>query len=178
MHAARESVGQQCVGPLHTALGELMWDSSAPEGDDFDAVMREMAQRGTLRPALWAAELPEELADAAGDHGREGTCARRAGRRWSAAAAGGHPDLVVSPPAGPALFGSVIDSVPTGQDAVRLWEAVRTVAQWPRFAELKRTVRSFPDTPLLGQGGAHRPGAHADFPSRQPHRNTCHVGTA
>ena len=69
----------------------------------------------------------------------------------------GTPNLSFDPPehdggrGGPALFDPVIDAVPTGDDALRLWDAVATLAQWPGFAELKRTVRSFPETPLSAE---------------------------
>ncbi len=42
----------------------------------------------------------------------------------------------------------MIDSVPSGEEALRLWDAVSTLARWPGFAELRRSLRSFPDTPL------------------------------
>jgi hypothetical protein len=149
VHAARESAGPECVGDLYTALGELVWDSPAPDGDDFDAVMQEMARRRDLRPALERAHLSPGLADAADDDGRD--AGLRAETREAVERCGGGvgtPILSFAPPDGPALFGPVIDSVPTGEEALRLWDAVSTLARWPGFAELKRGLRSFPDTPL------------------------------
>ncbi len=67
VHAARETAGSERVGELYTALGELVWNSEAPEGDDFDAVMHEMARRRDLRPALERVGLPADLADAAAE---------------------------------------------------------------------------------------------------------------
>ena len=63
----------------------------------------------------------------------------------------GTPILSFAPPDGPALFGPVIDTVPFGEDALRLWDATYTLATWPGFAELKRGLRSFPDTPLTAR---------------------------
>lgn len=149
VHAARETTGAGCVGDLYTALGELVWNSPAPAGDDFDAVMQEMARVRDLRPALRTAGLPEALAEAASDSSRDADLraeTEEAVRRCGGGV--GTPILSFSPPDGPALFGPVIDSAPTGEDAVRRWDAVVTLAQWPGFAELKRTVRAFPDTPL------------------------------
>ncbi len=71
VHAAREAAGPDRVGDLYTALGELVWNSPAPDGDDFDAVMQEMARRRDLRPALERAGLSPDLADAAGEDGRD-----------------------------------------------------------------------------------------------------------
>ena len=147
--AARESHGQEVLGDLYTAFGELVWDSEAPEGDDFDAVMHEMARRRDLRPALEKVGLPTDLADAADDTSRDETLRRETQEAADRCGGGvGTPILSFSPPDGPALFGPVIDAVPEGDDALRLWDAVETLAQWRGFAELKRSVRSFPDTPL------------------------------
>ncbi len=149
VHAAREAHGPGVVGDLYTALGELVWDSEPPAGDDFGAVMHEMARVRDLRPALRQAGLPEDLAEASSDTSRDDDL--RAETEEAAQRCGGGvgtPILSFSPPDGPALFGPVIDAPPSGDEALRLWDAVETIARWRGFAELKRTVRSFPDTPL------------------------------
>lgn len=149
VHAAREAHGDGVVGDLYTALGELVWDSEPPAGDDFDAVMQEMARRRDLRPALERAGLPADLADAADDTARDD--ALRAETREAVERCGGGvgtPILSFAPPDGPALFGPVIDTPPEGDDALRLWDAIETIATWRGFAELKRSARSFPDTRL------------------------------
>lgn len=68
----------------------------------------------------------------------------------------GTPVLSFSPPDGPAFFGPVIDEAPDGEGALRLCDAVTTLGTWQGFAELERSRRSFPDTPvsarLAGQG--------------------------
>lgn len=149
VHAAREIHGPEVVGDLYTALGSLVWDGPAPEGDDFHAVMHEMARRRDLRPALAQAGLPGDLADAASDESRDEDLRRETQEAAERCGGGvGTPILSFAPPDGPALFGPVIDAPPSGDDALRLWDAVETLAQWRGFAELKRTLRSFPDTPL------------------------------
>ena len=160
VHAAREAHGPEVVGDLYTALGELVWDADAPEGDDFRAVMHEMAMVRDLRPALERVGLPADLAGAAGDEARDDDlraetqeavdrCGGGVGTPiLSFAPAGSPSDEQGDAGGGPALFGPVIDSVPDADDALRLWDAVETLARWPGFAELKRTARSFPDTPL------------------------------
>lgn len=149
VHAARERFGPEVVGDLYTALGELVWDAEPPEGDDFRAVMHEMARVRDLRPALRAADLPEELAAASSETDRDDDLRRETQEAVDRCGGGvGTPILAFSPPAGPALFGPVIDAPPAEEDAVRLYEAVETVARWGGFAELKRTVRSFPRTRL------------------------------
>ncbi len=61
----------------------------------------------------------------------------------------GTPVIAIDPPNGPAFFGPVISEVPAGEDAVALWDAVMTLARWPSFAELKRSLREMPRLPLL-----------------------------
>ncbi|MHA6800191.1 mycothiol-dependent nitroreductase Rv2466c family protein [Bounagaea algeriensis] len=149
VHAAREAAGAEVLGDLYEALGGLVWNSEAPPGDDFDAVMREMARPRDLRPALERVGLPAELAEAATDEARDADL--RAETREATDRCGGGvgtPVLSFAPPDGAALFGPVIDSAPTGGAALRLWDAVTTLATWRGFAELKRNLRSFPDTPL------------------------------
>jgi hypothetical protein len=149
VHAARERFGPEVVGELYTALGELVWDAEPPEGDDFEAVMHEMARVRDLRPALRAADLPEELAAASSDTDRDDDLRRETQEAVDRCGGGvGTPILAFSPPDGPALFGPVIDTPPAEEDALRLYDAVETIARWGGFAELKRTVRSFPVTRL------------------------------
>lgn len=151
--AAAEAVaGPEVVGDLYTRFGELVWDSPAPDGEGFDPVMRVMAQQRDLRPVLEDLGLDPALADAAtGTDLDEGLAANVAEARRRCGDDVGTPILSFSPPDGPALFGPVIDSVPFGEDALRLWEATYTLATWPGFAELKRSLRSFPDTPLTAR---------------------------
>jgi hypothetical protein len=149
VHAAREAHGPEVVGDLYTALGSLVWDADPPEGDNFRAVMHEMARHRDLRPALERAGLPADLVDATEDTSRDDDLRAETQEAVERCGGGvGTPILSFAPPDGPALFGPVIDAPPSGEDALRLWDAVETLAQWRGFAELKRTVRSFPDTPL------------------------------
>lgn len=152
IHAAREKHGPEVVGDLYTAFGELVWDSPAPEGEGFDPVMQVMAQRRDLRPALERCGVSPDLAGAAEDTSRDADLRTEvADARQRCGDDVGTPILSFAPPDGPALFGPVIDSVPFGEDALRLWDAVHTLATWPGFAELKRGLRSFPDTPLTAR---------------------------
>ncbi len=152
VHAARETAGPERIGDLYSALGELVWHSEAPAGDDFEAVMHEMARRRDLRPALERVGLPVELAEAAADETRDADLRAETQEAVQRCGGGvGTPILSFAPPDGPALFGPVIDAVPTGEEALRLWDAVETLANWGGFAELKRNLRSFPDTPLTAK---------------------------
>lgn len=152
IHAAGERHGPEVVGDLYTGFGELVWDTPAPEGEGFDPVMQVMARERDLRPVLEGYGLDPGLAEAASDTSRDGDLRKNVDEaRARCGDDVGTPILSFAPPDGPALFGPVIDTVPFGEDALRLWDATYTLATWPGFAELKRGLRSFPDTPLTAR---------------------------
>ncbi|MBP2371036.1 mycothiol-dependent nitroreductase Rv2466c family protein [Pseudonocardia parietis] len=150
--AAVEKHGPEVAGDLYTGFGELVWETPAPDGEGFDPVMQVMARRRDLRPVLERFGLDPALADAASDTSRDPGLRKNVDEvRARCGDDVGTPILSFTPPDGPALFGPVIDTVPFGDDALRLWDATYTLATWPGFAELKRGLRSFPDTPLTAR---------------------------
>ena len=54
------------------------------------------------------------------------------------------------PPDGLSFFGPVISRVPSAEDSLRLWDAVITLAGFPGFAEMKRSLREMPQLNILG----------------------------
>ena len=48
------------------------------------------------------------------------------------------------------FFGPVISRVPSPDQAVPLWEAVTTLAEFPGFAEMKRSMREVPQLRIIG----------------------------
>jgi 2-hydroxychromene-2-carboxylate isomerase len=150
--AGRNACGEDVLGDLYTAMGEAVWNSPAPEEASFEAVLAEETRRRDLDSILAQANLPAELATAAGDESWDADL--RAETEEAIERVGGElgtPILSFSPPDGPAFFGPVIDEPPEGEDALRLWDAVVTLGSWPGFAELKRSQRSFPATPLTAR---------------------------
>lgn len=144
--AVRDREGREAVGPLYTAMGEAIWEGE-PAGPSLTDVLRHTAAHKDLEAILAEADLPGSYAQAADDPGWDDVL--RAERDEALSRAGkevGTPILSLSPPDGPAFFGPVISDPPTGQEAVELWEAVETLAGWPGFAELKRSLRTFPRT--------------------------------
>lgn len=147
--AARDEYGAKVVGDLYSALGEAVWHSSPLQEATFEALLAETARPRDLTGALEQAGLPAGLADAADDHRRDEVLRDETQEAVDRAGGGvGTPVLSFSPPDGPAFFGPVIDEAPDGAEALRLWDAVTTLGNWQGFAELKRSQRSFPDTPL------------------------------
>ena len=147
--AAREAFGPAVVGDLYTAMGEAVWGVAPPEEATFEAVLEETGRGRDLTVILARAGLPEELAVAAYDKRHDASLRAETQEAVDRAGGGvGTPILSFDPPDGPAFFGPVIDDAPDGEEALRLWDAVTTLAEWPGFAELKRSLRSFPHTAL------------------------------
>ena len=62
----------------------------------------------------------------------------------------GTPILHFRPPTGTAFFGPVISRLPSADDAVSLWDHVIALAEFPGFAEIKRSMRERPQLVALG----------------------------
>lgn len=62
----------------------------------------------------------------------------------------GAPIITFQPPDGLSFFGSVVSRVPCDADALPLWHAVTTLAAFPGFAEMKRSMREVPQLNILG----------------------------
>jgi 2-hydroxychromene-2-carboxylate isomerase len=147
--AAREAHGPSVIGDLYTAMGEAVWNAPAPQEATFEAMQADNARRRDLAPILARAGLPPDLAAAADDESRDAALRAETAEAVERAGGGvGTPVLSFAPPDGPAFFGPVIDDAPDGEDALRMWDAVTTLAHRPGFAELKRSLRSFPHTPV------------------------------
>ena len=62
----------------------------------------------------------------------------------------GTPIITFAPPDGVSFFGPVISRIPSDEEAVPLWNAVLTLAKFPGFAEIKRSLREAPQVRILG----------------------------
>lgn len=151
--ATGEAHGAAAVARLYTALGTAIHETPIPGApvEGFEDVARVQATRpDDLRALLRGLELPEDLADAAGDERHD--VAIRASTELALARAGedvGTPVITFGPPDGPSFFGPILSEVPRGEHAVRLFEAARTLAEYRPFAELKRSLRAMPDVAAL-----------------------------
>jgi 2-hydroxychromene-2-carboxylate isomerase len=135
--AVREKHGSEPIGDLYTAFGtRIHIDKDAPSLRSIDGIAAVLETR-ELDPAL--AQAAES--DAFDDIVRADTelALTRAGRDL------GTPVLTFGPPDGYSFFGPVIAKIPRGEDALRLWDTVQTLASFPGFAELKRSLRSTPE---------------------------------
>ena len=144
--AVREVEGREPMGPLYTALGEGIWNRLPDGSGDLLAGYDE---EGATRAALASCGLDEGYAEHLNDESQD--AAIRADTEAALARTGadvGTP-IVALTGDGPAFFGPVISRIPTAEEAGELWDAVMTLARWPGFAEMKRSLREWPQIPLL-----------------------------
>lgn len=128
-------VGEGALPPFLTAFGEAMvqhWPYPPPTG---------VITRATLS-ALRRTGLPEHLASAADT--TEHDAALRRSHDAGVGPVGrdaGTPILHID---GGAVFGRVLNSIPRGADALRIFEAARSLVGFGDFFELKRTRTGVP----------------------------------
>ncbi|MDW3176896.1 MAG: hypothetical protein R8J94_05890 [Acidimicrobiia bacterium] len=145
--AVRSDLGPDPIGALYTEFSSEIFDA---EPDDQYRYKLGTAER--ITGALQRAGLPESYAAAADDLSwnqvvEEDTelALSRTGREV------GTPIITFRPPDGLSFFGPVISRIPDDADAVPLWNAVTTLAAYPGFAEMKRSLREKPQLRVFGQ---------------------------
>jgi 2-hydroxychromene-2-carboxylate isomerase len=123
--AAEQRLGNEALLPLYTAMGERKH------------LAKEELTKPVVADALEAAGLPRDLAEAFDDTSLDP--AVRSSHRGAMDLVGedvGTPTIAIE---GAAFFGPVLNRIPRGEDAGRLWDGCVTVASFPEFFELKRT---------------------------------------
>jgi 2-hydroxychromene-2-carboxylate isomerase len=121
--AAGAHGGNDAVAALYTALGTRRYDSGDPYTDEVIAA------------AVADAGLPESVAAAVDDEDLDKVV--RASHEEGQAAVGQESGSPILRLGGVAWFGPVVAPTPTGDEALRLFDAVRTLATVPSFSELK-----------------------------------------
>lgn len=161
--AVRADRGPQPLGPLYTELSGSTFDAEPDAQYRLTLGSVEMVSGALERaglPTEFAAAVDDESWDAIVNEETE-LALSRTGRDV------GTPIITFRPPDGLSFFGPVISRVPDDADAVPLWNAVTTLAAYPGFAEMKRSMRETPQLRVFGeltdnpefedwQGGARR----------------------
>lgn len=146
----RSELGRQPLGALVTAYGESIWD--LPGDDRRPSLSTPEHVTAVLQAAGLDARYADALDDSSWDQALDDEtqlALSRTGRDV------GTPIITFGPPDGLSFFGPVISRVPSDEDAVPLWNAVTTLASFPGFAELKRSLREAPQ--LRAAGGVDAP---------------------
>lgn len=138
--AARAAAGNAAVAEVYTALGKAIHvDKRRPEHSG--------GMPSLLRAVLTEAGLNPNWADSADDAFHDEVIRYETEKALEATGKDvGTPILVFSPGTErqASFFGPVISSIPRGADALRLWDAVETLATTSGMAELKRSLRAAP----------------------------------
>ena len=127
--AVRREFGNSGVGKIYTAMGIRYHHDEA----DID-------EPSTLAEILSSCGLPAGLAADADNESLDEDI--QADMNQAIAKTGtdvGVPQIVLNGGKGPGFFGPVISPAPTGEAAVRFWDAINAACSLPGFFELKRT---------------------------------------
>ncbi len=136
--AARASAGNDAVAKFYTAMGTTIHVEKNREGIDTDAhrYLTDVLQRHSL-PTEWANSFEDETHTAVIRYETD-LALSRTGKNV------GTPILTFKPgqPTEGSFFGPVISKSPRGDEALKLWDAVETIATTSGVAELKRSLRA------------------------------------
>jgi 2-hydroxychromene-2-carboxylate isomerase len=144
---ARAEHGRSAIGPLYEAFGTRIFDTARLE----KLAAADQAARSLVDSALEKTGLAGDLADALDDTALDDVI--RAETEEALCLTGrdvGTPILHFKPPGGTAFFGPVISRLPGDDDAAELWDHVIALAEFPGFAEMKRSLRERPQLAAFG----------------------------
>lgn len=144
----RDELGSEPMGKLYTAYGDSYFSVDKADGK---AARQALGTVDAVAACLATADLDPAYAEAVDDtswdellDNETDLALSRTGRDV------GTPIITFQPPDGLSFFGPVISRVPSDEDALPLWEAVTTLARFPGFAEMKRSLRESPQLNVLG----------------------------
>lgn len=127
--AAATTFGEPVLEGFYTAFGEFVFDQwRHPSSEELHTA---------IRAALPRAGLPGDLEDAM--ESEEYDTAMRLSHEAGTALVGGEAGTPITQIDGAAIYGPVLNAIPRGEDAVRVFDGARLLAGYPQFFELKRT---------------------------------------
>jgi 2-hydroxychromene-2-carboxylate isomerase len=137
---ARAVEGNEAVGKVYTALGTSMHNKQERElfVADTEGHVASLLKEAGL-PVEWAKAVHDESFDALIRQETE-LALERTGKDVGTPIITFHPGGAKEA----SFFGPVISTIPRGEDALKLWDAIETVATTSGMAELKRSLRARP----------------------------------
>jgi hypothetical protein len=144
LNAVRDHYGNEPVGRLYEGWGRQLW-----YGEPGTST-KDIAKSISIPELLEAEGLPAELVEEAGNASHDAVV--RAETALGFARAGGDlgtPIITYDPPDGCSFFGPVISSIPSDDESLAIYDALRVLVGFPDFAEIKRTKRPRLDLPIL-----------------------------
>ena len=136
----RIDLGNEQVGALYTGLGEMIHVRGARAELSADPVR-------AIEEVLKSVDLPTSLAEAALDESHDPYIRAESDLAFERTGKDvGTPIITFHPGQSneASFFGPVIASIPRGDAALKLWDAIEIVATTSGMAELKRSNRSKP----------------------------------
>ncbi len=145
--AVRDELGNEPMGPLYAELSSTAFDTEPNE--EYRLTLGTVSM---IEGALEAVGLPTHFAAAADDEKWDAIVEEETELALSRVGRDvGTPIITFRPPDGLSFFGPVISRIPDDEDAVSLWNAVTTLAAYPGFAEMKRSLRETPQLRVFGE---------------------------
>ena len=151
--AIRRDHGIDAMAGLYDAFGSSVFDvDRRPDGLDPDAQPREWLGTAEHLESILG-PLGYNLSYAAAADDESLTAIVQADTDAALEKTGrdvGTPIISFQPPEGPSFFGPIISRVPNDDDALKLWDSVITLASFPSFTEMKRSLREMPQLRSFG----------------------------
>ena len=138
---ARSVAGNDAVAKVYTALGFSLHNKQ--ERELFVADIE-----GHIAGLLSQAGLPVEWALSANDESFDRLISEETAMGLERAGKDVGTPIITFNPGGlkeASFFGPVISTIPRGEDATKLWDAIETIATSSDMAELKRSLRARPN---------------------------------
>jgi 2-hydroxychromene-2-carboxylate isomerase len=146
--AVRDTHGRSAVGDLYTALGTQVWDVEREGSAENQAFL---GSAEFVSPILTALGLDPGLVGALDNEAHDAVIEAESNEALALTGKDvGTPIIHFEPPDGVAFFGPVISRLPSDDQAADLWDHVISLARFPGFAEMKRSLRELPQLRALG----------------------------
>jgi len=127
--AVSRDYGNDGVGKLYTAMGAL-YHHDEEDIDDLSVVEQ------ILKDCNFPTEFSSALDEPSWDKDIQADMDQAIAKAGTDV---GVPQIVLDGGRGPGFFGPVMSPAPTGEDAVKFWDAIIAAGSKPGFFELKRT---------------------------------------